>query len=76
MSMKATVPDGAARDMPALTAGDLVDEREAAAILNVSLSVLRNWRWKKAGPRYRKLGRRMVRYHVADLAAFAEGGAQ
>lgn len=57
-----------------LEAGSLLDERKAAAILDVSLSTLRNWRWKGEGPRFRKIGGRMVRYHRADLAAFVEGG--
>lgn len=63
-----------------LEAGDLLDERKAAAILDVSLSTLRNWRWKgeNFGPRFYKIGGRLVRYHRADLAAFVEGqgGAQ
>lgn len=61
-----------------LEAGDLLDERKAAAILDVSLSTLRNWRWKNTGPRFHKVGGRLVRYHRADLAAFVEsqGGAQ
>lgn len=57
-----------------LEAGDLLDERKAAAILDVSLSTLRNWRWKgNTGPRFYKIGGRLVRYHRADLAAFVEG---
>lgn len=55
--------------------GDLIDEREAAAILSASVLTLRNWRWRGDGPRWRKLGQRMVRYHRADLAAFIEGKA-
>lgn len=58
-----------------LNPGDLVDERETAAILNVEVGTLRNWRSLGKGPRYRKIGGRLVRYHRADLAAFAEGAA-
>jgi predicted DNA-binding transcriptional regulator AlpA len=50
--------------------GDLIDEKEAAAILAVAVTTLRNWRALKQGPRYQKLGSRMVRYSRADLAAF------
>ncbi len=50
--------------------GDLVDEREAAAILSVSVQTLRNWRWARKGPLFRKVGQRLVRYHRVDLAAF------
>ncbi|MDA8255021.1 MAG: helix-turn-helix domain-containing protein [Betaproteobacteria bacterium] len=56
-----------------LSPGDLLDEREAAAILGASVQTLRNWRWRGEGPRYRKLGLRLVRYLRADLLAFVEG---
>lgn len=57
-----------------LSPGDLVTEREAAAILAASVQTLRNWRWAHKGPRVRKVGQRLVRYHRADLAAFIEAG--
>jgi hypothetical protein len=53
-----------------LEPGDLVDEHEAAAILSTAVRTLRNWRSLRKGPRYRKIGARMVRYHCADLAEF------
>ena len=53
-----------------LEPGDLVTEHEAAAILSTAVRTLRNWRALRKGPRYRKIGARMVRYHRADLAAF------
>lgn len=53
-----------------LEPGDLIDEREAAAMLGVQRKTLQNWRALRKGPRYRKIGARLVRYHVADLAAF------
>lgn len=56
--------------------GDLVDEREAAEILPTAVRTLRNWRALRKGPRFRKIGARLVRYHRADLAEFVEGGAQ
>ncbi|MDE2256875.1 MAG: helix-turn-helix domain-containing protein [Xanthomonadaceae bacterium] len=58
-----------------LAPGDLVDEREAAAILGCAVQSLRNWRWKRTGPRVYKVGLRLVRYHRADLAAFIAGDA-
>ena len=54
-----------------LEPGDLVDEKQAAAILGCAVQTLRNWRWRNTGPRVRKCGQRLVRYHRADLAAFA-----
>jgi predicted DNA-binding transcriptional regulator AlpA len=56
-----------------LAPGDLLDEREAAAILGASVQTLRNWRWRREGPRFRKIGLRLVRYARADLLAFIEG---
>ena len=50
--------------------GDLVTEHEAAAALSVAVRTLRNWRALHKGPRYRKIGARMVRYHIADLADY------
>ncbi len=57
-------------DTTPLNVGDLVDENEAAKILDVEPRTLRNWRALKKGPKYRKVGERNVRYHRADLAAF------
>ncbi len=48
-----------------LAPGDLLDEREAAAILTASVQTLRNWRWRGEGPRFRKVGKRLVRYQAA-----------
>lgn len=53
-----------------LQPGDLVDEYEAAATLGIAVRTLRNWRALRKGPRYRKIGARLVRYHVADLVEF------
>lgn len=50
--------------------GDLLTEQEAAAALNCAVRTLRNWRALRKGPRYRKIGARLVRYHRADLAEF------
>lgn len=61
--------------MAPLQPGDLLTETEAAAILGARVQTLRNWRWRGEGPRYRKIGSRLVRYHRADLAAFIAGDA-
>jgi hypothetical protein len=53
-----------------LQPGDLVDEREAAAVLCVEVRTLRNWRALGKGPRFVKVGERMVRYLRDDLASF------
>lgn len=64
----------APRTAAKLEPGDLVDETEAAAILGCAVQSLRNWRWRgHGGPRARKIGQRLVRYHRADLAAFVDG---
>ena len=53
---------------------DLLDENAAAASLSVAVQTLRNWRWKSEGPRYVKVGARLVRYRRSDLVAFIEAG--
>ena len=58
-----------------LNPGDLVNEVEAAAILKTAVRTLRNWRALRTGPKFRKVGLRMVRYHRADLTAFIDGDA-
>lgn len=66
MPTQALSPQAIAKLQP----GDLIDERQAAAILGVSRKTLLNWRALHKGPRYRKIGARLVRYHIADLAEF------
>lgn len=56
--------------LAAIQPGDLIDEKEAAAILAVAVTTMRNWRALKQGPRHLKIGARMVRYSRAELAAF------
>ena len=57
-----------------LQPGDLLTQKDAAEILGVNTHTLENWRWRGIGPRARKIGQRLVRYHRADLAAFIEAG--
>ena len=49
----------------------LLDEREAAEVLNVSARTLRLWRTAGTGPAHARLAR-TVRYRPADLAAYVE----
>ncbi len=53
--------------------GDLLTEMEAAEAMHVAVRTLRNWRSLHKGPRFRKIGQRLVRYHRADLDAFING---
>jgi len=56
--------------------GELIDEKEAAAVLAVAMTTLRNWRALKQGPPFVKVGKRMVRYRRSDLAVFIGNGAE
>lgn len=48
----------------------LLDEKQAAALLNVSIKSLQTWRSRGGtGPRFVKVGR-LVRYRPEDLQAF------
>lgn len=57
-----------------LQPGDLLDEKEAAAIAGLSTTTFRNWRSLKQGPHFLKIGKRAVRYRRSDLEAFFNGG--
>ncbi len=45
----------------------LVDDKEAARLLGLSVNTMRIWRYQGKGPEYIKLGK-AVRYHTAALA--------
>jgi excisionase family DNA binding protein len=46
--------------------------QEVARILAVSTNTLRNWRQYGSGPRYVKIGDRLVRYRFDEVVAWAE----
>ncbi len=47
-----------------------VNTQKAASLLGVSVRTLEEWRKKKTGPAYLKLGPKLVRYEVAELERF------
>lgn len=49
----------------------LLDVKEAASFIGVSVSTLKEWRAEGAGPRFRPIGARVL-YHVDDLRNWAE----
>lgn len=56
---------------------ELLNEREAAALLKVAPQTLRTWRSKGRGPRYVRLGagrRTSIRYDLAELETFINAG--
>jgi len=53
----------------------LADQNEAARLLGLkNPRTLAAWRLRRCGPPYRKLGKRLVRYDLADLRAWIDGG--
>jgi len=52
-----------------------LDTEAAAAYLGATPGTLRSWRSAGAGPRYRVMHEKLVRYHVEDLDAFVRGEA-
>lgn len=54
----------------AVQPGDLVDDKEAAALLGLEVRTLRNWRSIRKDPRFWKIGDRTVRYLRSDLMTF------
>lgn len=59
-----------------LAAGYLLTDTEVADLCGCAVQTLRNMRWRGEGPRFVKLGGRMVRYKPADVQAFIEGREQ
>lgn len=54
------------RDAPSLST------REAAAYLGLGVHALQKWRYAGTGPRYRIIGKKTIRYSIADLDAFTK----
>ena len=44
----------------------LIDEKQAAALLQLSVKCLQGWRYRGGGPKFLKLGR-LVRYTMSDV---------
>lgn len=51
----------------------VLDDKQAAAKLNVKTQTLRNWRHLGKGPAYLRVGERAIRYLESDLEAFLTG---
>ncbi|MBN2326727.1 MAG: helix-turn-helix domain-containing protein [Candidatus Omnitrophica bacterium] len=45
----------------------VLNEREAARMLGLSVRTLQTWRRVGGGPRYVSLSRRAIRYRIADI---------
>jgi len=54
------------------SASPLLTPSEAARLLKVSKATLATWRARARGPKYRKLGGRMIRYAAEDVLAWAK----
>lgn len=52
----------------------LLTPAEVAARLRVDILTLANWRARRQGPQFLKVGRRAVRYRRADVDAFLAAG--
>jgi len=51
---------------------DLLTPEQAAAKLAINPKTLAQWRYRGEGPTFVKLGKRAVRYDIADLDAWIE----
>jgi predicted DNA-binding transcriptional regulator AlpA len=49
----------------------LLDEKELARLIRVSIGTLRYWRSEGRGPRFRKVGQ-LVRYAPSDISEWLE----
>jgi predicted DNA-binding transcriptional regulator AlpA len=50
----------------------MMDQKELASMLGISVKTLEGWRWRKIGPRFIKLGR-LARYRMSDVMAYIQG---
>jgi hypothetical protein len=50
---------------------NVLNEREAAALVGCSVALMRKWRLFDEGPAYCKIGR-LVRYRLEDLTVFLD----
>ena len=50
----------------------LITEQEAAEFLGVQVKTLQEWRTKGRGPRFVRLGTRMVKYRRRELISFSD----
>ena len=50
----------------------LLDKAAAARYLGVSIKTLDDWIYRRRGPRYVKLGGKLVRYRIEDLLAYVD----
>jgi hypothetical protein len=48
----------------------LLDTKEAAKILGVKPDRLKVWRTKGTGPRWHRIGPKLIRYNLKDLEEF------
>lgn len=53
----------------------LLNEHQAAEILNIKATTLRRWRWEGRGPQFRKIGS-AVRYQPDDISSFIESASR
>ena len=50
----------------------LLDEKEVAEYLGVSVKTLRRWRFDRRGPSYAKVGGKLIRYPYRELKAWVD----
>jgi predicted DNA-binding transcriptional regulator AlpA len=54
--------------------GPLLRTKQAAAYLGLSKGVIDRWRLQGIGPRWSRLGKKIVVYSIEDLDAFLDEG--
>ena len=50
----------------------MLQEREAARVMGLSVQTLRNWRHLQKGPPYVRLGKKAIRYSLEALHDYME----
>lgn len=55
-------------------ASQLLDTSQVSSLLNLRAATLKKWRVLGIGPKYLRVGRRAVRYRLADVKRFIADG--
>jgi predicted DNA-binding transcriptional regulator AlpA len=71
MKMKGTTTMPTALKQPTYTPDALLNVEDAAEVLNLKSQTLNEWRTRRVGPPFCKLGR-SVRYRMSDLTLWVD----
>lgn len=60
--------------MPLSLSSQLLSTAQVSSLLNLRAATLKKWRVLGTGPKYIRVGRRAIRYRLADVKRFIADG--